>query len=224
VRVIDITGNKYGRLKVIELVGRTKHGKTIWKCKCNCGNIINVDKGNLISGNVKSCKCLQRERIIKAKTKHGFRKKNNTDKFYRIWQSMKTRCNNSNVINYKYYGGKGITYNIKWNDFVEFKKDMYFKYLYAVKQLKIKQPSIERINVNDNYHFKNCTFIELNNQSRNRKTIRKFIAINKELQLKIVSENVNKFALDHKLCSTSIYYCLNKQQKQTNGWMFREIQ
>lgn len=98
--------------------------------------------------------------------------KNVNTKLYKMWAGIKSRCNNPNCVGYKDYGGRGITYDPNWEDFLSFKKDMYIKYLYAKKQLKIKNISIERINVNGHYCFENCIFIERKNQGKNtRKTL-----------------------------------------------------
>jgi len=52
--VIDETGNKYGRLSVIEYVNEPKTG---WLCQCDCGEKIIVGGANLRSGNVTGCGC-----------------------------------------------------------------------------------------------------------------------------------------------------------------------
>lgn len=49
-------GKMYGFLTVLEL--SQKSPRAIWKCKCRCGNIIEVSGTNLRNGNVKSCGCL----------------------------------------------------------------------------------------------------------------------------------------------------------------------
>lgn len=36
-RIIDLTGQKFNRLLVIEFFER-KNNKTYWRCKCDCGN------------------------------------------------------------------------------------------------------------------------------------------------------------------------------------------
>ena len=39
-RYEDLTGKKFGRLTVLEPTEeKTKDGRRIWKCKCDCGNI-----------------------------------------------------------------------------------------------------------------------------------------------------------------------------------------
>jgi hypothetical protein len=63
-KVIDLTGNKYGKLAVL---GRDfdKTCKNIhWFCICDCGNpkIISVTGNNLKNGNTSSCGCYAKEK------------------------------------------------------------------------------------------------------------------------------------------------------------------
>ena len=55
---------KFGRLTPVKIIGK-KNGYFEWLCKCDCGKTIAVRSGNLISGNTKSCGCLQGESIHK---------------------------------------------------------------------------------------------------------------------------------------------------------------
>lgn len=59
------TGDKFGKLIALEVVGKAKNRNLIWKCKCDCGNIINVCSTSLSSGNTKSCGCLKKESAVK---------------------------------------------------------------------------------------------------------------------------------------------------------------
>ena len=63
----DMVGKKFGRLLVVSEEGKNKHGRTLWGCKCDCGNkkLIIVSGNDLRSGNSKSCGCLQKEATIK---------------------------------------------------------------------------------------------------------------------------------------------------------------
>lgn len=56
-RVGDLTGQRFGNLIVIQLMGKDKYYDKIWKCKCDCGNIISVKQGHLRSGHTTSCGC-----------------------------------------------------------------------------------------------------------------------------------------------------------------------
>lgn len=55
----DRRGKKYGRLTVIEYVKQSKFKVAMWRCRCDCGNIIVVDGTSLQSKNTKSCGCLR---------------------------------------------------------------------------------------------------------------------------------------------------------------------
>ena len=56
----NLLNQKFNRLTVIgEAPSINK--KTFWKCKCDCGNILNVRADALKSGKTKSCGCLNNE-------------------------------------------------------------------------------------------------------------------------------------------------------------------
>ncbi len=59
---IDLTGQRFGRLIVIERAENIK-GKAAWKCKCDCDKTLVVSSNNLRKGNTLSCGCLQKETI-----------------------------------------------------------------------------------------------------------------------------------------------------------------
>ena len=61
-KALDLTGREFGRLTVIETIGKTKTGNYIWHCTCSCGGTKDVAAGNLNSNAIKSCGCLARER------------------------------------------------------------------------------------------------------------------------------------------------------------------
>lgn len=58
-RFIDETDNRYGKLTVLEFVDWSNKRGSIWKCRCDCGNELNVEGTNLKTGNTKSCGCIQ---------------------------------------------------------------------------------------------------------------------------------------------------------------------
>lgn len=58
---IDLTGQRFGRLTVIELLPERKNKKRYWKCKCDCGNYKKIDTASLRGGHTKSCGCLEEE-------------------------------------------------------------------------------------------------------------------------------------------------------------------
>lgn len=59
----DLLGQKFGRLTVIEKTNKRNKGSIVWKCKCDCGKIIETSSIYLTTGDTKSCGCLQKDRI-----------------------------------------------------------------------------------------------------------------------------------------------------------------
>lgn len=53
----NLVGQKFGYLTVLEETDRREYGKVIWKCQCDCGNIVYINTGRLKSGNDTSCGC-----------------------------------------------------------------------------------------------------------------------------------------------------------------------
>jgi hypothetical protein len=64
----------------------------------------------------------------------------------------KKRCTNPSQINYKYYGGKGIKFELTVIDV----QDLWIR----DKANMLKQPSLDRKDPTKNYTFDNCRFIE----------------------------------------------------------------
>ena len=59
-KFIDLTGQRFGRLVVIERAkNRDLSNKIMWHCVCDCGNFVDVITGSLKNGNCKSCGCLR---------------------------------------------------------------------------------------------------------------------------------------------------------------------
>ena len=58
----DLTGRCFGRLTVVRKSEETHASKTLWECKCDCGNTTIADSYSLKSGKRVSCGCLKAER------------------------------------------------------------------------------------------------------------------------------------------------------------------
>lgn len=63
-KFIDLTGQKFGRLTVIERAKNYKSGQSRWLCKCDCGNEKVIAVGNLKNGHTQSCGCLRKNANI----------------------------------------------------------------------------------------------------------------------------------------------------------------
>ena len=58
----DLTGQRFGRLVAIEQ-SQNIGDKTTWKCKCDCGNEVDVRTTHLISNAIRSCGCIRDELV-----------------------------------------------------------------------------------------------------------------------------------------------------------------
>ena len=98
----------------------------------------------------------------KANITHGM---TNT-RVFRIWTSMKARCNNPSSISFKNYGGRGIRVCERWlNSFETFYKDMGDPPEMFV---------LERINNDWGYYPENCKWATVKENTRNRRSNRVF--------------------------------------------------
>jgi hypothetical protein len=107
-RLIDLTGQRFGRLVVQHRVGVTS--PVYWRCVCDCGGENTVQRAHLVTGNVTSCGCYARERTSQRSIKHG---KHHTAE-YKSWQQMKDRCLNPKSKDRVRYMDRGITVHPAW--------------------------------------------------------------------------------------------------------------
>lgn len=63
-KLIDITGQRFGRLVALKVVGRNSGNNALWLCECDCGKTTVVTGTCLRRGVTQSCGCLCREKTI----------------------------------------------------------------------------------------------------------------------------------------------------------------
>lgn len=51
----DLTGQHFGSLTAVRIIGKSARGLMIWECKCDCGNTIEVTSTNLRLGRKSNC-------------------------------------------------------------------------------------------------------------------------------------------------------------------------
>lgn len=158
----DLTGKRFGKLKVLSYAGSSK-----WNCICDCGKRTTVKTGALNFGVTQSCGCKNKETRFTSETAttHGM----SAEKIYGVWRGMKQRCGNPNDRSYKWYGGRGISVCEEWrNSFETF-------YDYVCKLPNYGEPgrTIDRIDVNGNYCPGNVRWATWSEQAANKQSSRK---------------------------------------------------
>jgi hypothetical protein len=112
----DLTGRRFGRLVVLRREGRYPGGATTWSCRCDCGTVKTIARGNLIKGNTVSCGCYKREIDPDSPSKHPL---------YNTWFLMVKRCYDPECKRSERYGGRGIKVCSRWREsFRDFCEDI----------------------------------------------------------------------------------------------------
>ena len=152
-KIIDLTGQRYGRVVVVSLIPEISGEKKKWLCHCDCGNDKSILALHLRSGHTQSCGCIG--------TKHGERK----NPAYWSYVSMLKRCYNTKHNAYKNYGGRGIAVCKRWrNSISAFISDM--------GPRPSPKHTIDRINNAKGYSPSNCRWATMKQQQRNRRNNR----------------------------------------------------
>ncbi len=60
---IDVINLKFGKLKVLTEHSKTRNGHLRYTCECECGKITNVLLTHLRQGTIKSCGCINKNKI-----------------------------------------------------------------------------------------------------------------------------------------------------------------
>lgn len=186
----DLAGIRFGRLTVIEKAGMSGEGKrgsrSLWLCRCDCGNEKIVSRNSLVTGNTNSCGCLEMEIKKTMHLKHGMAK----TRLWNIWRGMRDRCSRERNNDYPHYGGKGIKVCEDWNrNFEAFKK-------WALKNGYEDDLTIDRIDNYGDYCPENCRWVTRKEQTRNR-SITKTVTISEIAEIDGISyqEAYKKYVL-----------------------------
>lgn len=164
-RIKDISGQRFGKLLALEVAGKDAYRHTIWKCICDCGNETYPLSTSLLKEKTKSCGCEEAVIFSSSKKEHR-RKLKSAHPLYSIFGGMKNRCYCKSDINYRNYGGRGISVCREWLD------DPSKFVLWASTNGWQKGLKTDRIDNDGNYEPGNIRFVtnkeNCNNTRKNR--------------------------------------------------------
>ena len=123
----DLTGKVSFRLTALRRSNRKANGTYFWLCRCECGTEIEVRASAFNAGNTKSCGCLKAEKCIargKASRTHGDTVNGKPSVEWTLWRAIRTRCENPNSKDFKYWGARGIKVCERWQAFENFLADV----------------------------------------------------------------------------------------------------
>lgn len=191
--LIDLTGKRFGRLVVIRDSGVRKSGSVYWECQCDCGNVTIVNSRSLRKNGQQSCGCYRGA----GNTKHGMA----GTRLYRIWSSMRTRCENKSSNGYDIYGGAGIKVCEQWKEFSSFSE-------WALSNGYAEDLTIDRIDCKKGYSPDNCRWVDRYEQANNR---RNCLVFEKDGKKQTLAQWCAELELDYRLVINRI---------QRLGWPF----
>lgn len=122
---------------------------------------------------------------------------------YNVWKTMRQRCNNPNCSDYQWYGKLGVRVCDEWSDFANFRA-------WAIQNGYKKGLTIDRENGNGDYCPKNCHWITIQEQQKNKKNVL-YISIDGERRT--VKEICEKYGI-----TTQMFY-----DRKHKGWSIERI-
>lgn len=104
----DYTGIRYGMIEAIEfshVINSATSHQTWWVIKCDCGRTVLRDISKFKMN--KSCGCQRTPKTVEYDYYHPL---------YKIWISLRARCNNPNDAAYFNYGARGVKVCELWDN------------------------------------------------------------------------------------------------------------
>jgi hypothetical protein len=165
---LDLTGQKFGRLTVVEFARRGTY-RRMWRCSCSCGEAVVVATNSLRSGHTRSCGCLAREPNGFPSRTHGA---SHMPELY-AYLCARNRCRKSASKSYHHYGARNI----------KFLFDSFEQFYAELGPRPSPQHSLDRIDNDGHYEPGNCRWADRVTQANNTRSNRRIEVSGKTLTL-----------------------------------------
>ena len=159
---IDLTGQRFGRLIVLEKLPERRRQSVCWLCRCNCGNKHVAITAELRKGRTNSCGCLQREGVAERSRKrirHGYLRDGQIPPEYNAYRAARQRSRYPKSKFFEYYGGRGI----------EFRFTSFEQFLAELGLRPSEKYSVDRIDNNGHYEPGNVRWATREEQQANQR-------------------------------------------------------
>lgn len=141
-----------GRLTIETIAGYSPARRRLARCRCSCGNVVELSADVVIRQKVRSCGCLKREKLVERNTTHG----GTGSRLFRIWEHALRNCDGEN--------DRGIL--PAWRDFAAFRD-------WALDRGYRDDLTLGRIDPAGDYTPENCEWIPMKaQQSKRRNNVR----------------------------------------------------
>lgn len=105
-------GSRFGERELVAVDGAK------WLMRCACGAERWCRRCDVIAGRSRRC-------LSCAMTRHGFARRGQVSRLFKIWRGVKHRCFNPKSNRWEHYGGRGITMAPEWAaNFEAFARDV----------------------------------------------------------------------------------------------------
>jgi hypothetical protein len=114
----NLVGERFASVVVLKRAGVDDYHHVLYLCRDDLGRKRVIRGDSLSSGHTKSCAGAG------SPAKHGHSPRGHQSATYRSWHNMRSRCMNSKVSCFMYYGRKGVKVCERWEKFENFLADM----------------------------------------------------------------------------------------------------
>lgn len=148
-------GKKYGKWKIVKYIGLHKDRFQQYETICECGKEGKHLAVDLRAGKSTQCVICHNRQCAKKNIQHGM---HNTLQ-YKVWTAMLERCRNPKSTSYRWYGGRGISFDPRWDKFNNFYEDM---------GERPEGMTLDRIDNDGDYSKENCRWVSHKENCQNR--------------------------------------------------------